>query len=316
MFNSLDLNLPAQAPLESFQKESHNTDQIAVYTLVDLGQSGIQGLLKALTRNDDDMFKNVCRLPPKYNFEGATLKNVYGYHLKLAGERTHHPTLFIVAHHEDHEKNGVLLVNLNRDLKCTIDTCRIEASEVLSAAMNLMIANMDWEDFKKEELPLPAESAGANASGTAVPSNQADSQRQAQLLSAPPYIFGVYTTAGANMTEIRGLLEPGWSEKPPKTWLCETIGSYTKFPKPWDRLIKYHPWNCHRNKRMHRQWFICADEQDPKEKGVILVHMDWDGNIERDPNKLLEIGPNVDVTTERSEVENAMARLLVIVSQE
>lgn len=151
MSNTPDLSLPAKSPTESHHHESHNTDQAAVYTLVGLGQDGIQGLLKALTNNDDDMFTHDYRLPPKYDFKGAPLKDVYDYHLKLASSKTHHPTLFVVAYDQNYEKNGVLLVDLDIDLKCTVDTCRIKVSEALSATMNIMISNMDFEDFKEEE---------------------------------------------------------------------------------------------------------------------------------------------------------------------
>lgn len=117
------------------------------------------------------------------------------------------------------------------------------------------------------------------------------------------------------MTNIRALLEPDWRDKAPKTHLCESVGSCTDYPDPWNQLIKHHPWNCRRNPRLHRQWLICADEKDPKKRGVLLVHIDWDGNIDRDPNELLKIGQRVNVTTERSAVEDAIASLTARVSR-
>lgn len=307
---SPDLSLPAKAPTTSLQNESHNCDKVAVYTLVDLGINGIQGLLKALVHNDDKL-QDAYRLPPKYDFKGTSLKAVCDYHHKLREDKSLHPTLFIVAQHPDYPKYGVLLVDLER-----VDTCRIKTSEALSAVMNLMIANMDWEDFKEDELPLPPSTRAGEKANTRT-SNQAGSQRpgQSQPSSAPSHTFAVYTTAGADMTSIRALLEPNWRDKAPKTHLCESIASYTDSPDPWNQLIKHHPWNCRRNKRLHRQWFICADKKDPKEGGVLLVRIDWDGNIEMDPNELLKIGERADIRTERSVVENAIANLTALVSR-
>ena len=278
------------------------------------------------------MIKHTYRLPPKYDFKGAPLKDVYDYHLSLRSQRMQDPTLFVVAQDQDYEKNGVLLVNLDTDLRCSVETCRIKASDALLAAMNIQIANMDWQDFKEVELPLPAgsavasESASKGVSGSdsesgshgssAAPSNQARSQRQAQPSSTPHRIFGVYGTAGANMTVIGDLLEPGWRDKALDAVQYAIQGSYTESPDPWNEVIKRHPWACLRNKKMHRQWFICADETDFKEKGVLLVYMDWDENIDRDSKDLLNIGPNVDVTTERCAAENAIARLTTLVSGE
>jgi hypothetical protein len=310
MSTSPDLSLPRKAPTESYHKESHNGDKVAVYTLVDLDRNGIHGLLKAIENNDDELH-DAYGLPPKHDFKGAALKDVYDYHLELGTKHSHHPTLFIVAQHQDFEKNGVLLVNLDTDLKCSVDTCRIKASEALTAAINLMIANMDWEDFKEDELPLPP-SARATERGNPR-THPAGSQQQGQS-SSRHHTFGAYTTAGANMTAIRGLLEPDWRDKAPKAHLCESIGSYTNYPDPWSQLVKAHPWNCRRNARIHRQWLICADKEDPKEQGVLLVHIDWDGNIDRDPDELLKIGPGVEVKTERCAVESAIARLTALVS--
>jgi hypothetical protein len=49
---------------------------------------------------------------------------------------------------------------------------------------------------------------------------------------------------------------------------------------------------------------------------VLLVHIDWDGNIDRDPEDLLTIELGVDDgITERCTVEDAVARLTALVSR-
>ena len=158
MSTSPDLSLPAKAPTESYQKENHDGDKFAVYTLVDLGKTnnnGIHDLLKVLG-NNNDFLSGLCYLQPKYDFSGgAALRDVYDYHLLELGRNGVHPTLFIVAQYPDYVKNGVLLVNLDMDLECSVDTCRVEASEAVLAVVNLQIANTGWDDYKDDELPLP-----------------------------------------------------------------------------------------------------------------------------------------------------------------
>jgi hypothetical protein len=220
MSASPDLSLPPKAPIDSHE-ERCLCDHAAVYTLVALGTNGLDGLLKALSHNDDELYRHVCALLPKHNFCDAPLKDVYDYHLQLETEKgTFNPTLFIVAQYQDYEKNGVLLVNLDTDLKGTVDTCRMKASEAASAVMNLEIANMDWEDYKENEykmLGLPPPSAGASETGNALSSNQTGAQQPPdQSSSASPHAFGVYTTAGANMTAICSQLEPDWLKSRPR----------------------------------------------------------------------------------------------------
>ncbi|MCJ1328355.1 hypothetical protein MMC10_005032 [Thelotrema lepadinum] len=151
-----DLSLPSKSPAEnkSFYNENHDGDKFAVYTLVDLGSDGIDGLVKTLEDGNTDL-EDTQSLPSKYDFRGKSLKDVYDYHLQLGREERLNPTLFIVAQYENYKANGVLLVNLNTDLELSIDTCRISSAEALLAAVNIEIANNDWEDWKEEEMPLP-----------------------------------------------------------------------------------------------------------------------------------------------------------------
>ena len=301
-----NLDLPAKAPTESYSHESHNCDKLAIYTLVDLGHDGVNDLVQAL-KNGDDNLREAYKLPPKHDFCGKPLRDVYDYHLQLGGEKTHHPTLFIVAHTRDYGTSGVLLVNLNTDLKGGVDTCRLRSVEALLAGVNLAIGNMDWEDYKEDELALP--SSGHSGEKTPQQTHQPTSQ-SSDRQSHSDFTFGAYgIAAGANMTAIRGLLEPDWREKDPKTWLCEAVCSYTDYAEPMSEVIKYHPWNCRRNPRLHRQWCICVDGTSPAEVGVLLVHINWDGDMERDPNELLKIGPEAQVRTERVAVDAALATL-------
>jgi hypothetical protein len=153
MSASLDLSLPAKAPTESHRNENHDMDKFAVYTLVDLGRGGDFGLREAIGK-DDEYLRDRCHVLPECVFRGAPLKAVYDYHLESKTANVH-PTLFVVAQYQDYEKDGVLLVNLDSDSKCSVDTCRLEASDVMTAAVNIEIANADWEDYKANELIPP-----------------------------------------------------------------------------------------------------------------------------------------------------------------
>ena len=44
------------------------------------------------------------------------------------------------------------------------------------------------------------------------------------------------------------------------------------------------------------------------------MHIDWNGNVDKDPKDLFELGLRVDTTTERSAVENAIMRLTALVT--
>lgn len=133
---------------------------------MDLSDNGINALIKVLQDNDDTP-ENVACPAPKYNFSGASLRNIYDYHLTLenANERLLHPTLLVVAHHEDYRTQGVLLVNLDWNMECSVDFVRLEASEAVLWAVNLMIDNVEWEEVKELELSPPSLGDDGNDEG-------------------------------------------------------------------------------------------------------------------------------------------------------
>ena len=303
----IDLTLPPRAPTEQYQKENHDSTPFAVYTLVDLGEAGADDDLRKAVEGDDTNFHSTCKLAPRYNFIGHPLMTVYNYHLELAEQREYYPTLFIVAQNQDYEKDGVLLVNLDVDLDCRVETCRIQAEKAASALVNIRIANMDWEDFKEDELP-PAESTAGNTS-----SSGGEVSQQAST-SAPSPVFGLYSTAGANMTTLPELLDPDFYQKHPRDQQCHSVASYPSSPDPWKQLMARHPWNCMRNPSLHRQMFVCADKKEVENEGVFLVRMQWDGNIDRDPAELIQIGAEADVKTRRCQLAAVLPALTSVAS--
>lgn len=186
-----DLSLPSKSPTESRHHESHNCDKIAIYTIVDLSDNGINALIEVL-QNNDTTLEDVACPPPKHNFSGASLRNVYDYHLTLENEWSLHPTLLVVAHHEDYTTHGVLLVNLDTDMQCGVDFCRVKASEAILLAVNLMIANIDWDDVKEDELSPPSldddNKADDDSSSRKVPPDQME---PSQPVHASASIYGV-----------------------------------------------------------------------------------------------------------------------------
>lgn len=161
---SLDLSLPPKCPTsERWHHESHKGDKLAIYTLVDLGDDGINDLIKLLQDGEggEPLLDDVPHLPHKYDFSGGSLRDVYDYHLTLEKEELLlFPTLFAVAHHQDYRKYGVLLVNLDADFECSVDFHRSKASGVVLSAVNIMISNIGWEEIKSFDPPLPLSDDG------------------------------------------------------------------------------------------------------------------------------------------------------------
>ena len=295
MSSSVDLILPSTAPTQEYRKASHIGALFTVYTLVDLGPDDVATELLRAVEGDDPNCRSTCKLAPMYDFRGQPLKAVYDYHLELAHLGQYHPTLFVVAVDQDYMKTGVLLVNLDVDLDCHVDTCRIKVKEAALALINISIANMDWEDFKEDELSQENPANTGKATG-----NSAEAENALQSPpSKPKHVFDIYTTADANMTTIPKQLDPCWDKRHPTYSPCRSVCSYIDFADPWQQMINSHPWNCKRDPELHRQLYICADKKDVEAEGVILVQEAWDGNIDRDPAELVRIGSDLTVRSHR-----------------
>ncbi len=168
MSASLDLSLPRKSPKGRPGRQDDDDGLFAVYSLVNLGDGGFNQLKDVLNSNKYTSLYS-WRFPPQCDFVGHPLKDVYEYHLELSNkDATCHPTLFVLVHKQGYKKDGVLLVNLDTDLKCTVDMCRCGAEEAILTLINLQIANEDWEEFKENELSTPVEEVPAEIERTTI----------------------------------------------------------------------------------------------------------------------------------------------------
>jgi len=60
--------------------------------------------------------------------------------------------------------------------------------------------------------------------------------------------------------------------------------------------------------QLHKKVFICCDSDEPGKKGVLVVQMDWDGDVERDDDELKKIGNDAKCEETRVGVKEALAK--------
>lgn len=152
MSSSPDLTLPFQSPTEAYQPEFADYNAFALYTLANLSKEEIKTI-----RHANDPLELVLELPETYDFTGGSLLDVYDHHLRYFDRsKRFHPTILLVAHHQDYKKQGILLLNLDSDMNCTVDFCRVRFSSGLGLALSIRLKNMKWKEVKHDyELPSP-----------------------------------------------------------------------------------------------------------------------------------------------------------------
>ncbi|KAI9818358.1 MAG: hypothetical protein M1826_001380 [Phylliscum demangeonii] len=306
-----DLSLPSHAPTQKYQDEpDHSGLPAAVYSLVELGAEGGAAALNRILETDDPHLHGTCRVAPQFNFVGRPLRDAYLYHVEhVAPSGAYHPTLFLVAHRPDYQQHGVLLVNLDVDLDTRVDTCRVSAQQAASAYVNLAIANMNWDELKNDELPSTLASVSGDPDGAPIDAARAPSHPPPPPSTPPPGKphFAVYTTAGADMTRLRDHLEPGWHKRGLAMARCDTVCTYEAPPDPWQEMVKMHPWCCCRARgSLHPQLYLCADHKDFETKGLLVVKQEWDGNLNRPAQDLLDLAKSAPARSKRVPTKEAL----------
>lgn len=75
----------------------------------------------------------------------------------------------------------------------------------------------------------------------------------------------------------------------------------------WEDIRKIYSVYCHddtkkawrANRRVHPRRFICCDNDDPEQKGVLLMYLQWTRDTERSTEELQRVGFEAPLTSER-----------------
>lgn len=133
--------------------------------------------------------------------------------------------------------------------------------------------------------------------------------------------FAVFSPGLAAALPLLSLIDPCTDEDDhqPSTATIDLIGDTetNRYKMSKKRMKQLFPVICrddeHRNWRtkgmhLHGRVFICCDNDQPKDQGVLVMQMEWDEGIERDEKALQTIGTNAVVHELRVEVEAALAK--------
>lgn len=68
-------------------------------------------------------------------------------------------------------------------------------------------------------------------------------------------------------------------------------------------------------RKLPKRVFICCDNDDPEEKGVLVVRMDWNGNIAQVDSALQKAESEAVLQETRVPVEGALAKARIIADE-
>jgi hypothetical protein len=118
---------------------------------------------------------------------------------------------------------------------------------------------------------------------------------------------------------LRGLL-PAWIDAStdsvhPTKASVDLIGNPkdSRLQMKWEGVKALFPIACRDTKKadgmkMHRHIFICCDNDDPHNEGLLLINVDWDENVDRSGAELGAVGKQLEHTETRVQLSECLQK--------
>ncbi|KAI7337401.1 hypothetical protein KC315_g2329 [Hortaea werneckii] len=87
----------------------------------------------------------------------------------------------------------------------------------------------------------------------------------------------------------------------------------SRYQMKWEYVKALFPIACRDTKKadgikMHRRIFICCDNDDPHNKGLLLINVDWDENVDRSNEELEAVGEQLEHTETRVQLSECLQK--------
>jgi len=329
--------------------------KFACYSLVPLPDPA--ALLDAVNK-DDAMYNDgwpdaYMMLPPKYDFTGEYLSDIVDYHVQLTAKQSQEQeyedsiasTIFVVAIHEDYNKHGVLVVDLQYQsysdnvyvaavARCALDAKGQQSDkDVISAlawCVNIEVGNMDCEEMVEDVKNIPWESpipgyAKLQEQLTQSANSLKDEARACfSKLPVRHSRYIVHDIGSGHYASIRRIMaiDPNkyylenleMCDRGAVTYGINSTTTNDTVESMWLKIRKEHPKRCAQSGglwQVEKFWMFVYDMPASEDRGlqVALVKVVWDGITEGKSKQEMEgIVPEVEVV-ERCEPSRALKRM-------
>jgi hypothetical protein len=137
--------------------------------------------------------------------------------------------------------------------------------------------------------------------------------------SAEKWGFAVFSTGLASALPLPALIDPSTDEARPSEATPDLIGDpeTSRFQMCPERMKQLFPVICRNDERrgwrtngmsLHKKVFICCDNDQPEDKGVLAMQMEWNGDTQKSNKELQNVGKAATVRETRVGVKEALAK--------
>ncbi|KAF1348207.1 hypothetical protein BDV97DRAFT_400367 [Delphinella strobiligena] len=262
--SEIDLTLPSRVPeISHYHTIPTKLNPFAIYNLSP--STDLQNILEAT----NSLCPRSCISAAPSAFPNDSLSSIIKHHLTLPSDQFD-PRYFLAVTSEDWREEGILVVTLDDDeLECRPDAFRVKAQDAGLLLLNLQVGNTDWGEAKENY-----EIRGGGQGGDAAVTDATFPDGALRKKPGSGFYIAFYATPGLeiDVAELIRTIQPAHDKQPESEYICRFEGYLTE--DPTQQATTPHQRQCKQNPYLHKSMFFLVDDEDYKERGLLLCHVD------------------------------------------
>lgn len=350
--SNLNFELPEHLQgLQSYSGISMDGKYFALYALSPVTAYNLQAICRVCDEEVDEEIRQMHPAPVPSNgcLIGKSLREVVDFHQKLISRDSDWDQNYLaIVTQDDWAKRGILIVSLSCGDDSRPDAFYVPAAEAGSSLINLQIGNTDWAETRYgyesyQHTSLSGNEVGDNEDSDSDGSKQSAGQHGQMKVhhnQNPCFLVCNAAYPPQSAHAVLDTLDPEWQKRH-----CKPDEHFIEGQIPWERAYKthdgqidtvwcddawseavaHHPAQC--KQLTHMSWegrtvvrkldtrfFVYCDDAFARDGTVLLVKMDWDGDITANARELWDVAylNDIDVETKRCRAEDAYEELIVL----
>jgi hypothetical protein len=217
-----------------------------------------------------------------------------------------YPFAFVVFDYDDPSGQVTVVVALKgKDDQWSLDSCRIPLEVRLGQELDgLRMGDISTQDLVSSYgLSTPPATAQQSRSSSSQPSSQ------------DHWSFAIFSTGLPNALSLPAWIDASTDSVHPTKASVDLIGNPkdSRYQMKWEDVKALFPIACRDTKKadgmkMHRHIFICCDNDDPHNEGLLLINVDWDENVDRSGAELGAVGKQLEHTETRVQLSECLQK--------
>jgi hypothetical protein len=217
-----------------------------------------------------------------------------------------YPFAFVVFDYDDPSGQVTVVVALKgEDDQWSLDSCRIPLEVRLGQELDgLRMGDISTQDLVSSYgLSTPPATAQQSRSSSSQPSSQ------------DHWSFAIFSTGLPNALSLPAWIDASTDSVHPTKASVDLIGNPkdSRYQMKWEDVKALFPIACRDTKKadgmkMHRHIFICCDNDDPHNEGLLLINVDWDENVDRSGAELGAVGKQLEHTETRVQLSECLQK--------